>query len=101
MACRDFTRSSSRSFSGNAYPFAVSTHTDFHLGIGGVLAGYRLALACHNAELAVNNMGNAEGPDAGLITLYSGNIKDLCFFINFTYFFRGFSPFISWTFGRQ
>ena len=61
-------------FSGNAQPHAVLESANLALGVGGQLFGHGLGLAGLDIQLALENVGRAEGADAGLVTLHGGQV---------------------------
>ena len=73
---------------GNADPGTIVEGADFSFWVGQKLTGSRLDLAGLDVELALKNMGGAEGPDPGLITLDSCQIVNTGLFQKITYAFH-------------
>lgn len=73
---------------GNAQPHAVFEGADLALGVGGELLGHGLGLASLDVQLALEDVGGAEGADAGLVAFHSGQIVNTGGLQKFTYFFH-------------
>ena len=71
---------------GNAEPHAILESTDLTLGVGSDLPGHRLGFAGLDIQLALEDMGGAEGTNTRLIALYGGQIISLCRLQKITYF---------------
>lgn len=77
---------------GHAQPHAVLEDADLALGVRGQLPGHGFGLAGLDVQLPIEDVGGAEGANAGLIPLHGSQIVGAGGFQKCTDSFRGKIP---------